>query len=65
MKLANTRDHMKRIHSTKKIKDLECLKKLMQKLRAQPKVKAFFKSSVGADREGSLKISYTISPNIA
>ena len=65
MNPAKMRDHLQRIHSDKRSKDLEYFNMPMQKLRAQPNLNVFFKSSVGVDSERELMTSCRISLNMA
>ncbi|KAF2347510.1 Ribonuclease H-like domain [Trinorchestia longiramus] len=59
------KDHLERIHSDKKNKDLDDFKTLKEKLRTQPNLNAVLKSSASADSEEGWKASYSISLNIA
>ena len=65
MKPAKMRDYLERIHCDKKNKDLDFFKVLKEKIRNRPNLKTFFKASASTDNEGGLKVSYSISLNIA
>ena len=65
MKPAKMKDHLERIHSDKKNKDIDYFKTLKEKLKGRSNIKAFFKAPASADAEGGLKASYNISLMIA
>lgn len=51
------KDHLQRIHFDKRNKDFDYFKMLKEKLKAQPNLNAFLKSSASADNEGGLNTS--------
>ena len=65
MKPAKMKDHLERVHSDKKHKDLDYFKTLKEKLKGRSSIKTFFKAPASADTEGGLKASYNISLMIA
>lgn len=65
MKPAKMKDHLERVHSDKKNKDLDYFKTLKEKFKNQSNIKNFFKAPASADSEGGLKASYNISLMIA
>ncbi|XP_064079404.1 protein FAM200B-like [Macrobrachium nipponense] len=64
MKPAKMKDHLERVHSDKKKKDLDYFKTLKEKFKSRSNIKNFFKAPASADTEG-LKASYNISLTIA
>ncbi|XP_076049445.1 zinc finger BED domain-containing protein 5-like [Oratosquilla oratoria] len=64
MKPSKMKDHLERIHSDKKNKDLDFFEMVKEKISNRPNLKNFFKAPPSADNEG-LKTSYSISLNIA
>ena len=52
MKPAKMKDHLERVHSDKKNKDLEYFKKCKEKLRTRPNLKTLFNPTPSANIEG-------------
>ncbi|KAK4319477.1 hypothetical protein Pmani_009580 [Petrolisthes manimaculis] len=65
MKPAKMKDHLERVHSDKKNKDLDYFKTLKENLKSRSDIKTFFTAAASADTEGGLKASYNISLMIA
>lgn len=65
MKPSKMKDHLERIHSDKKNRELEFFKKLKEKVTCRPTIKSFMKQSSEVEIEGGLIASYKISLNIA
>ena len=65
MKPSKMKDHLERVHSDKKNKELEFFKKLKEKFTCRPTIKGFMKQSTEVETEGGLIASYKISLNIA
>lgn len=65
MKPSKMKDHLERVHSDKKNKELEFFKKLKEKFICRLTLKSFMKQSIEVEAEGGLIASYKISLNIA
>ena len=65
MKPAKMKEHLERIHSDKKDKDLDFFRALKEKLLNRTRVTSFFKAPSEADNERGLRASYNISLTIA
>ena len=65
MKPSKMKEHLERIHSDKKDKDLEFFKTLKAKFNNRPSLETFFKLHVKTDLEAGQAATYNIALNIA